>query len=919
MFKTLKKLFGRRAESQTEAIVEEPPLAGNTPEPMPSQPPPVLEASSNSSSPSNPQANLISLPLKLIIGQLQGNLRSRVRIVDTEGAEIHIPIQKIFPQLSRGAVKFPFGELRQMSPPGAFATETDLDRSMVQLPLPEILARINPALLSRRPTQRKVKVPVDVSDPFGPQGEGLKFAVVGKEDARKVVLPPSEPSSQSAAPVEPPKPIKPAKSASSDTSITPLSPISPITPIAPIPVTPPAKAQTPVPSPGARAFTFPVAPRQQEPAAAAAPHGLNGKSVISVSLAELAEAWPETVCREIFQLRLTNANVNLPVEVVEIGLKQGKLVFPWRLVKSWLSPAPAASGPSVNDGALLDLPLKLIAPLFMASQRKGQSPQTPAPKAAGEATSAKPPAFVAELPQTPDASAVIPMTAAMRNLAPPPPKIQPPKAPALPPPPAQEPPKPFSFKRPETPTAPATPIAPPPAPAQRNVTPPPLPLRPPAAPFSFPRRDQTVAPIAPVPPPSAPPPPATPPAEPPLEPFSFTRRNQPPIAPVAPPAAPSAPITPPAEPAAEPFTFQRADSATTDESATVPPKPQDEELPEPFSFKRPEEPAPVATASTPAPVEAAPAPVPVAPVPKPAPLPAFDGPTLSVALTDLAEVWPETAREVIGKLGMSGAKVEVPLELIGNALKQGKAAFPWKYICAWTKPASPELAAAVEENTVVELPLKVIAPLFLAHQKFPKASNTISIDDDIPDLFSNASTSPAPAPIAPSATTAPAPSDKPDTNYYTWEEEKESDTGEEGKEEEKVVFKPGPSPGTSFLNRYATPNEIVSKAAALDGVDGVLIALPDGLLVASKIPSSMNGDILAAFLPQIYGRLSQSTRELRMGELNNLSFTVGNVPWKIFRVGAIYFAAFGLAGQPLPGSQLAGIAAELDRKPSNKV
>jgi predicted regulator of Ras-like GTPase activity (Roadblock/LC7/MglB family) len=228
------------------------------------------------------------------------------------------------------------------------------------------------------------------------------------------------------------------------------------------------------------------------------------------------------------------------------------------------------------------------------------------------------------------------------------------------------------------------------------------------------------------------------------------------------------------------------------------------------------------------------------------------------------------------------------------------------------------LAAAVEENTVVELPLKVIAPLFLAHQTIPKPSKAISIDDDIPDLFSNASTSPPPAPAAPASSAAPAASNKPDTNYYTWDEQKESDEGEEP-EEEKVVFKPGPSPGTSFLNRYATPNEIVSKAAALDGVDGVLIALPDGLLVASKIPPSMNGDILAAFLPQIYGRLSQSTRELRMGELNNLSFTVGNIPWKIFRVGAIYFAAFGLAGQPLPGAQLAGVAAELDRKPSNKV
>ena len=116
------------------------------------------------------------------------------------------------------------------------------------------------------------------------------------------------------------------------------------------------------------------------------------------------------------------------------------------------------------------------------------------------------------------------------------------------------------------------------------------------------------------------------------------------------------------------------------------------------------------------------------------------------------------------------------------------------------------------------------------------------------------------------------------------------------------------------MKRYATPNEIVSKAAALNGVDGALIALPDGLLVASRIPSNMNADTIAAFLPQIFGRVSQCTRELRLGELNNLNFTVGNIPWKIFRVGAIYFAAFGRPGEPLPTAQLAGLAAELDRK-----
>jgi hypothetical protein len=41
---------------------------------------------------------------------------------------------------------------------------------------------------------------------------------------------------------------------------------------------------------------------------------------------------------------------------------------------------------------------------------------------------------------------------------------------------------------------------------------------------------------------------------------------------------------------------------------------------------------------------------------------------------------------------------------------------------------------------------------------------------------------------------------------------------------------------------------------------------------------------------------------------------VGNIPWKIFRVGSIYFAAFGRPGEAMPTGQLAGIAAELDRK-----
>jgi len=38
------------------------------------------------------------------------------------------------------------------------------------------------------------------------------------------------------------------------------------------------------------------------------------------------------------------------------------------------------------------------------------------------------------------------------------------------------------------------------------------------------------------------------------------------------------------------------------------------------------------------------------------------------------------------------------------------------------------------------------------------------------------------------------------------------------------------------------------------------------------------------------------------------------VPWKIYRVNSVYFAAFGRAGEALPTAQLALLAAELDRK-----
>ena len=300
------------------------------------------------------------------------------------------------------------------------------------------------------------------------------------------------------------------------------------------------------------------------------------------------------------------------------------------------------------------------------------------------------------------------------------------------------------------------------------------------------------------------------------------------------------------------------------------------------------------------------APAPAAPPPSPA-KPTSDPNPILVSLTSLAESWPEAIRHELVQLNLVDARVAFPSHVAERALKQGRLAFTWKTLRSWIRP-TPLPAVSAHDSTVLELPLKVVAPLFLARQtEAGKAQKKVAVDDDIPNLFFSF---PQPESAAAAAPPVNPPSAKPqDTNFYVWD-----DTSDTVRFHQEDVKRP-PSPGTKFVAKYATPNEVISRAAAFDGVAGALIALPDGLMVASRLSPELNGDTLAAFLPQIFGKISQCTKELRMGELNNIAFTIGNAPWKIFRVNAIFFAAFGRAGEPLPTAQLAALAAELDHKP----
>ena len=309
---------------------------------------------------------------------------------------------------------------------------------------------------------------------------------------------------------------------------------------------------------------------------------------------------------------------------------------------------------------------------------------------------------------------------------------------------------------------------------------------------------------------------------------------------------------------------------------------------------------PTATPAAAAPrISVAPMPAPVAPPSRPEPA----SPTILAALWDLAEYWPEELRDEISRSALANASVPLAGSVVETGLKRGRLTMSWKQLRTLAKPSSN---TSPNDGLELDLPLKVIAPLFFAAQKnLVTARKTVKVSAEIPNLFFGF---PQAAPEPPVSKPAPVEKKSAETNFYVW-----GDEGETPKNEPNVVSPP-PVPQTDFMRRQVPPADVVARALDLPGVAGALVTLTDGLRVASQVPAEFNADTLAAFIPQIFERMNQSAKELRMGALNNVSFTVGNVPWKIFRVGSVYFAAFGRAGEGLPTAQLAALETELDRK-----
>src|SRR6266487_64157 len=209
MFGRLKKLFKKHVEEEPLA---EPAESGFPPREFqpgytPGMAPPAAPSEERSSSPravaeeaearaQEPvTGDSIRIFLKPILLKLPDLLKARVRQPPGGPIQISLPLEKILAQHSLGSVRISFGELRQASPAGVFADQSDQDQIAVELPLPDILAQLGPDQLPRRAAQKKVEVPDDVGGIFGATGaplDSVRMSATPAKAAPASVAPPPE-------------------------------------------------------------------------------------------------------------------------------------------------------------------------------------------------------------------------------------------------------------------------------------------------------------------------------------------------------------------------------------------------------------------------------------------------------------------------------------------------------------------------------------------------------------------------------------------------------------------------------------------------------------------------------------------------------------------------------------------------------
>jgi predicted regulator of Ras-like GTPase activity (Roadblock/LC7/MglB family) len=291
---------------------------------------------------------------------------------------------------------------------------------------------------------------------------------------------------------------------------------------------------------------------------------------------------------------------------------------------------------------------------------------------------------------------------------------------------------------------------------------------------------------------------------------------------------------------------------------------------------------------------------------------------VAVPLSEISEGWADPVRQEIALGEWDLALVMFPVSRLEAGMKVGRLNFTWGEIRLWLNPPIGSIPSP-HVDVPVELPLKVIAPLFMAARR-PTGQKKVEFDETIPDVFTGLKQTAAVRTIPP----APVPTGNTDVfgrpTAVPTPSVPSAPMAMPMPTPTPAVVSHAPRPdglGAIFgqpLKSEWSPAEITQKVSELSGVAGSLLTMADGLLVAGQVPAPQKAETLAAFMPQIFSRLTQYGGEMQLGALGALTMSTADGPCAIYKAGRLYLGVVGRAGQNLPEAQLQRIASEIAKR-----
>ncbi len=309
---------------------------------------------------------------------------------------------------------------------------------------------------------------------------------------------------------------------------------------------------------------------------------------------------------------------------------------------------------------------------------------------------------------------------------------------------------------------------------------------------------------------------------------------------------------------------------------------------------------------------------------------------ISIKLNSLISYLKPEIVEQIQTLKLSESLINIPVKELEPLIKSGKVIYSWGKIYSWLSPL-PQSTPSSPDITF-EIPLKVIAPLFLSKVTISAPKKTLTLIDTIPDIFtavtSESSKSAEATPLRMASESVQSieektkPLQQPDESIQQPQLASQIQPSIDFHLEKEVIPKEKPStkyevkslselfdkPGKTKW----TPNEVIQCTMNLPGINGAMISLKEGLPVAYKLPDNFNPDVFAALLPQIFSRVSGLTSEFQLGSLTNLTFECNDTKIFVCVSENIYFVVLGKRSEALPPSiQLQEIVNELVKQNKN--